>query len=185
MAINYPEGTQDFPAGIVQVKPYMTNGVTSISSSGYIWGGGNNGASAVNGRITITPRDTSNRIMVVANLFFGKCNLNGGCKVLINGSDDTTTRWLAYASGAYQGGVTAYRQAWSTSDDSFSIDYSDYAIGSESIIMTTTSSYTLPSSIDIGFYWYENNNGHIQFNRQNVDNGGRAVSSCIIYEVDD
>ena len=185
MAINFPEGTQDFPTGIVQVKPHMTNGVTSISSSGYIWGGGNNGASAVNGRITITPRDTSNRIMVVANLFFGKCNLNGGCKVLINGNDDTTTRWLAYASGAYQGGETAYRQAWSTSDDSFSIDYSDYAIGSESIIMTTTSSYTLPSSIDIGFYWHEHNNGFINFNRQNTDNGGRAVSSCIIYEVDD
>ena len=41
--------------------------------------------------------------MVVANLHFGKCNINGGCKVLINGADDTSTRWLAYASGAYVG----------------------------------------------------------------------------------
>ena len=184
MAINFPEGTQDFPAGIVQVKPYMTNGASSLTSSGYIWGGGNNGASSNNGRITITPRDTSNRIMVVANLHFGRVNNNGGCKVLINGNDDTTTRWIAYASGAYVGSETAYRQAWNAADDSFSVSH-DYGIGSESIIMTTTSSYTLPSSIDIGFYWYEHTTGEIFFNRQVQDNGGRAVASCIIYEVDD
>ena len=184
MAINFPEGTQDFPTGIVQVKPYMTNGVSSLSSSGYIWGGGNNGASAAHGRITITPRDTSNRIMVVATLLFGRCNINGGCKVLINGNDDTSDRWMAEPAGAYQGGETSYRQGWNAADDSFSVSQ-DYGLGAESIIMTTRSSYTLPSSIDIGFYWYEATSGHIDFNRQEEDNGGRAVSSCVLYEVAD
>ena len=45
MAINFPEGTQDFPASIVQVKAHMTNSVGQFGSD-VIYGGGNNGASA-------------------------------------------------------------------------------------------------------------------------------------------
>ena len=184
MAINFPEGTQDHPAGIVQVKMYSTNGATSRTSAGYFWGGGNGGASANNGRITFTPRSTSNRIIVTATLNFSNINVNGGVLCLINGAHDSTTRWIAEPSGAYVGSGSVNRQAWTTADDSWSVKH-DYSIGSESVIMSTTSSYTLPSTIDIGFYWALNSgsSGYLYFNRQAQDNGGRAISSATIYEV--
>ena len=182
MAINFPEGTQDHPAGIVQVKMYSTNGATSRTSTGYFWGGGNGGSGAVNGRITFTPRDTSNRIIVTATLNFSNSNNNGGLKCLINGADDTTTRWIAQPTGAYVGSGTTNRQGFNTADDSWSVKH-DYSIGSEAVIMSTTSSYTLPSTIDIGFYWHLSSSGYMYFNRQAQDNGGRAISSATIYEV--
>lgn len=168
---------------VVQVKMYMTNTATRRTTNGYIWGGGNGGASAAIERITISPVDTSNRIILACSLAFGRANLNGGIKWLINGADDTSTRWMAQASGAYLGGETSYRQAFNTADDGITTTQ-DYTIVHSGVTLITDSSYTLPSTMDFGLYWYENVDGWVNLNRQETDNGGRAVSSVIIYEVE-
>ena len=73
--------------------------------------------------------------------------------------------------------------AWGTPDDDFASG--QYDIGWNTLSLVTQSSYTLPSSIDFEKYWETNdsNAGRMNFNRQNNDNGGRGVSSLVIYKL--
>ena len=178
------DGTCSFGGGegkIVQVKAYMTDHTVNRTSTGYLWGS-SNGTSPVGSRIQYTPVSTSNRLIFHSSLAFGKCNLNGGVKWNINGSSSGSF-WMATTSNSYQGGSAAYTGAFNTADQGLSND-DDYGIGQDCVTLITPSSYTLPSSIDFGLYYYTNASSFVNLNRQNSDNGGRGVSSVVIYEVE-
>lgn len=182
MSINFPEGQQDFPGVVVQVKGYMTSAATQTTTSDYIWGGGNNGADAENGRIQFTPLDTSNQLILISSISLGDSNFNGGLQWRINGSNSNSF-YKANTTNTYAGGSTSYTGAWATPDDGASSNTA-YDIGFNTVSLVTQSSYTLPSSIDFGLYYaMSTNSGEINFNRQDQDNNGRAVSSLVIYEV--
>lgn len=178
------DGTCSFGGGsgkIVQVKAYMSNHTVRLTSSGYLWGS-SNGSSPVGNRIQYTPVSTSNRLILHSSLAFGKSNLNGGVKWNINGSSSASF-WMATTTNAYSGGSASYTGAFNTADQGLSND-DEYGIGQDCVTLITPSSYTLPSSIDFGLYYYTATSSYANLNRQNSDNGGRAVSSVVIYEVE-
>ena len=51
--------------------------------------------------------------------------------------------------------------------------------------LSLISSSTMPSTFYLGFYWHEGSSGHINFNRQENDNGGNAVSGMMVFELED
>ena len=59
----------------------------------------------------------------------------------------------------------------------------DYGIGVNHLSLISSS--TMPSTFYLGFYWYEGGSGHINFNRQENDNGGNAVSGMMVFELED
>lgn len=175
MAIIFPDGTQDFASKIVQVKHFASATKTRITSSNYYWGGQNNG----DGGLEFTMKSTSNKIFVSAAIAMGRCNNNGGIKLLVNGN---TGYWSSNTTVAYTGGSTSYTGAYNTADDSFGVS-GDYGIGT--YYLSLISSSTMPSTFYLGFYWHEAASGHINFNRQENDNGGNAVSGMMVYELED
>ena len=77
---------------VIQTKAYsLSSHVYSNANGGaYLWGGGNGGSGAVNGRIQFTPENTSNRLILMSTLALGQTNVNGGVKWLINGVDTSS-----------------------------------------------------------------------------------------------
>ena len=175
MAINFPDGTQNFSGKVVQVKHYATATKTRVTDSNYFWGGQNSG----DGGLAFTMKNTSNKIFVSAAIAMGRNNTNGGIKLLVSGN---TGYWSSNTTGSYTGGSNAYTGAFNTADDSNGVS-GDYGIGTYHLSLI--SGTTMPSSFFLGFYWYEAASGHINFNRQENDNGGNAVSGMMVYELED
>jgi len=59
MAVNFPEGTQNFPSNIIQVKQTVYTGLFSMSG---------NWATISGLNCVITPKSTSNRIMICCHI---------------------------------------------------------------------------------------------------------------------
>ena len=175
-------GTQNFPGKIIQMKAATSNTEVQLTSSGYFWGSGGSGS----GHITFDMTDTSNKLIVVGSLFFGRCNLNGGIKLIVNGdhNDGSGNRyWSGETSSAFSGGSSSSNGAFLTPDDSLGCSH-EYGIGCVSVIRQ--SAVTMPNgTFYLGWYYYMGGNGEVNFNRQDNDNGGSASSSMIIYEVED
>ena len=137
MAIYFPDGTQDFAGKIVQVKHFATASKTRITSSGYYWGGQNNG----DGGLEFVMKSTSNKIYVSAALAYGRHNVNGGTKLLVSGN---TGYWSSNTTTTYVGGSNAYTGAFNTAEDSHGTS-ADYGIGVNHLSLissSTTVSYT-------------------------------------------
>ena len=175
MAINFSNGQQDFAGKVVQVKHFATANKTRITSSNYFWGGQNNG----DGGLAFTMKDTANKIYVSAALAYGSNNINGGTKLLVSGN---TGYWSSQTTTTYVGGSNAYTGAFNTAEDSHGCS-ADYGIGVNHLSLI--SSTTMPSSFFLGFYCYEGSSGHLNFNRQENDNGGNAVSGMMVMELED
>ena len=175
MAINFSNGQQDFAGKVVQVKHFATAAKTVLTSSGYFWGGQNNG----DGGLEFTMKNTSNKIYIAASLAYGRCNNNGGHKLLVSGN---TGYWSSNTTTAYTGGSNSYTGAYNTADDSLGCD-GEYGIGGYHLSLI--SSTTMPSTFYLGFYWHEAASGELVFNRQDNDNGGNGVSGMLVYELED
>jgi len=175
MSINFSNGQQDFAGKVVQVKHFATANKTRITSSSYYWGGQNNG----DGGLEFVMKNTANKIYVSAALAYGRHNCNGGTKLLVNGN---TGYWSSNTTTTYVGGSNAYTGAFNTGEDSHGTGQ-DYGIGVNHLSLISSS--TMPSTFYLGFYWYEGGSGHINFNRQENDNGGNAVSGMMVMELED
>ena len=175
MSINFSNGQQDFAGKVVQVKHFATASKTRITSSGYYWGGQNNG----DGGLEFVMKSTSNKIYVSAALAYGRHNVNGGTKLLVSGN---TGYWSSNTTTTYTGGSNAYTGAFNTAEDSHGVSQ-DYGIGVNHLSLISSS--TMPSTFYLGFYWHEGSSGHINFNRQENDNGGNAVSGMMVFELED
>jgi len=182
MAVNFATGTQNFPGKIIQMRALTNNTEVQITSSGYVWGSGGSGS----GHITFDMINTSNHLIVVGALMFGRTNLNGGMKLLVNGdhNDGSGNRWWSgETSSTFGGGASQSNGAFLTPDDSMGCSH-DYGIGSVAVIRQSAT--TLPSgTFYLGWYYSCGSSGEVNFNRQDNDNGGSASSSMIIYEVED
>lgn len=180
MAINFANGTQNYPGKIIQVKAYSNNTEVNLTSTGYLWGAGSSS------NITFDMTDTGNKLIIVSMLCLGTNNINGGLKLLVNGdiNDGSSNRyWSGETSSSYVGGGSASNGAFLTPDDSTGCDH-QYGIGTNIVIRHSAT--TMPSgSFNLGWYWYCSSSGEINFNRQDNDNGGSGSSSMIIYEVED
>lgn len=182
MAINFPEGTQDYPSKIVQITHYQLDTVIYFninSGGGYVVGGASSG-------LTISPKSSSNRIIIMGNIAFGNCNINGGLKWLLNGSTllSGTVIWDVVTSSTYIGGSTAYTNGWNTADNSLGCD-GNYGIGPCPINLITKSGLSLPSTCYFSLYGQTGSDTQVYINRQNNNNGGRAVSVLHAIEVED
>ena len=175
MAINFPDGTQNFSGKVVQVKHFATATKTRITNSGYYWGGQSNG----DGGLAFTMKSTSNKIYISAALAYGRLNTNGGTKLLVSGN---TGYWSSQTTTTFAGGSSAYTGAFNTGEDGHGVSQ-DYGIGISHLSLISSS--TMPSTFYLGFYWYEGSSGHINFNRQENDNGGNAVSGMMVMELED
>ena len=175
MSINFADGTQDFAGKVVQVKHFATATKTRITSSAYYWGGQNNG----DGGLEFVMKSTSNKIYVSAALAYGRHNVNGGTKLLVSGN---TGYWSSNTTTTYTGGSNAYTGAFNTAEDGHG-ESTDYGITVNHLSLISSS--TMPSTFYLGFYWYEGSSGHINFNRQENDNGGNAVSGMMVMELED
>jgi hypothetical protein len=176
VSINFPEGTQDFPSKVVQVKHYTTATKTRITSSAYYWGGQNNG----DGGLAFTMKNTSNKIYISAALAYGRLNTNGGTKLLVSGN---TGYWSSQTTTSYSGGSTSYTGGFNTAEDSHGCSQ-DYGIGISHLSLISSS--TMPSTFYLGFYWHlGSSSGFLNFNRQENDNGGNAVSGMMVMELED
>ena len=176
MAINFPDGTQNFSGKVVQVKHFATATKTRITNSGYYWGGQSNG----DGGLAFTMKSTSNKIYISAGLAYGRNNINGGTKLLVSGN---TGYWSSQTTTTYVGGSNAYTGAFNTGEDGHGTGQ-DYGIGISHLSLISSS--TMPSTFYLGFYWHlGSGSGHLNFNRQENDNGGNAVSGMMIMELED
>ena len=175
MAINFSNGQQDFAGKVVQVKHFATANKTQLTSSGYFWGGQSSG----DGGLAFTMKNTSNKIYIAASLAYGRCNNNGGHKLLVSGN---TGYWSSNTTTAYTGGSSSYTGAYNTSDDGLGVS-GEYGIGGYHLSLI--SSTTMTSTFYLGFYWHEAASGNCNFNRQDNDNGGNGVSGMLVYELED
>ncbi len=175
MAIVFPDGTQNFSGHIVQVKHFATASKTRITSSDYYWGG----QTSSDGGLAFTMKDTANKIYISAALAYGRHNINGGTKLLVSGN---TGYWSSNTTTTYTGGSNAYTGGFNTAEDSHGCS-ADHGIGVNHLSLI--SSATMPSTFYLGFYWYEGSSGHVNFNRQENDNGGNAVSGMMVFEIED
>ena len=175
-AIAFSEGvTQHHASKVVQVKHFADNTKVSLSSSGYYWGGNDSSDG-----LAFTMKNTANKIYISAALAYGQNNVNGGTKLLVNGS---TGYWSSTTTTAYTGGSSSYDGAFNTAEDGHGTDQ-QYSIGVNHLSLI--SSATMPSTFYLGFYWYlGGNSGTFYFNRQKNDNGGNAVSGLMVMELED
>ena len=182
MSINFPDGTQDYPSKILQITHYQLDSTVYFninSGGGYIIGGSSSG-------LTISPKSSSNRIMIMGNLAMGENNINGGLKWLLNGSTllGGTYIWDVATGSTYIGGSTAYTNGWNTADNSTGCS-SQYGIGPCPINLITKSGLSLPSTCYFSFYGQTGSDTQVYVNRQRNNNGGRAVSVLHAIEVED
>ena len=183
MAINFPEGTQNYPGKIVKATVHRDTSLFSSSAATYYWGG----QSANDGGLAITCRSTSNLFVVHAMIAYGECNINGGMKLLVNGNHSNNGQyyWGSTTTDAYVGGSTAYTGAYNTADDSLGNTHS-YSIQPTGHVFMSHPSCTFPAST---FYlgWFHQCSGsgaEINVNRQGSNNGGRGVCQMVVYELE-
>ncbi len=174
-AIAFSEGvTQHHASKVVQVKHFANTTKTRLTDSGYYWGGNDSSDG-----LAFTMKNTANKIYISAALAYGSNNINGGTKLLVSGN---TGYWSSNTSTAYAGGSSSYTGAFNTGEDSHGCSAS-YGIGVNHLSLI--SSTTMPSTFYLGFYWNEGSSGHLNFNRQDTDNGGNAVSGMMVMELED
>jgi hypothetical protein len=149
---------------ILQVVQGETRTTVAASATGTLWSG-----------VSITPGSASSKVLILANFAFGSSNLNGGLKILRNGSN-----FMTDLDNAYSGGASAYQGAFNTVDDDFGIAQS-YSIGTYPVVYLDSPSST--SALTYSLYYYQGTAGSVYLNRQNTDNGGRAYSSMTLIEI--
>ena len=175
-AIAFSEGvTQHHASKVVQVKHFANNTKTKLTSSGYYWGGSDSSDG-----LAFTMKSTSNKIYISAAITYGRLNTNGGTKLLVSGN---TGYWSSQTTTTYVGGSNAYTGAFNTGEDGHGTGQ-DYGIGISHLSLISSS--TMPSTFYLGFYWHlGSGSGHLNFNRQENDNGGNAVSGMMVMELED
>ena len=152
------------PAGsVLQVVQGYNNAKVRITTSGYVW---QNAA-------VITPTSASSKILIIAQIMFGRCNVNGGLKLLRNDNP-----FMPNLVSSYLGGTTALTGAFNTVDDSLGVN-DDYSITSYPVMYLDSPNTT--SQLSYGVYFYTNSSGtFVNLNRQEVDNGGSASSTTVL-----
>jgi hypothetical protein len=121
---------------------------------------------------TYTPLNASNKIIVRFCLMVGLSNVNGRTGVRRNGSFIGTQAVSTYAGTV--GGTN-------TAEDSQGANQ-DYSITPTFVEVLDSPNTT--SQITYDYYWELGaGSGFYNLNRQNIDNGGSAVSSITIIEV--
>lgn len=175
MAINFADGsTQNHGSKIVQVKHYVTATQARTNGSGYLWGSSTSNP--------FTMKDNSNKFLLVCNFAFGFSNINGGLKILINGSE-SSSYFNVDCTTASSGGSNAYTGAFNTGNDG-PYGTSDYVICPTSVSFLSTAN--MPSStFYIALYHYTDDNGYANLNRQHADTNSNAVSQMTAYEIED
>jgi hypothetical protein len=149
---------------ILQVVHGETRTPVAATATGTLWSG-----------VSITPGSTSSKILVIGNFCFGANNLNGGLKILRNGST-----FMPDLDNAYVGGASAYGGAFNTADDGTGIDQA-YSMQTYPVFYLDSPNTT--STCTYSLYWYLASSGNVYLNRQNTDNGGRGVSSFTLIEI--
>lgn len=183
MAISFADGsTQNHGSKVVQITHYQFDTViyfSIVSGGGYVVGGSSSG-------LTITPKSSSNRIIIMGNLAMGENNTNGGLKWCLNGSTTLggTSIWDVATGSSYIGGSTAYSNGWNTADNSTGCS-SQYGIGPCPINLITKSGLTLPTTCYFSLYAQTGSDTQVYINRQKTNNGGRGVSVLHALEVED
>ncbi len=183
MAINFADGsTQNHGGKIVQITHYQLDSVIYFninSGGGYVIGGASSG-------LTISPKSSSNRIIIMGNIATSENNINGGLKWLLNGSTllSGTVIWDVVTSSTYIGGSTAYTNGWNTADNSTGCS-SQYGVGPCPINLITKSGLSLPSTCYFSLYAQTGSDTQVYINRQRNNNGGRGVSVLHAIEVED
>ena len=153
------------PIQIVQYYNTTPSSVSSTAGQTYtVWGS-----------LSITPKFSTSKILICISLAFGRVNMNGGMKLLRNGST-----FMPNLDNAYSGGSSAYTGAFNTADDSITTNQ-DYSISPYTLNWMDSPATT--SAVTYSVSWYAGAAGSYTLNRQVTDNGGRAISTCQLIEI--
>ena len=166
MAINFPEGTQNFPCKIVQVISAEKTNTFSTSSNSFV--------DISDLSLSITPKSSSNKVLVMIDIKFG-CSTNGA-EIFLQCRRDSTT--------VYAGANPSNRQeCFFGAEDIHDQFRMDQASANFLDSPSTTSATTYKVRIR------NNNTGHtLYINRTGADtnNGAypRTASSIMVMEVE-
>ena len=183
MAINFADGsTQNHGAKIIQVKDINWNTQTRLTDTGYFFGSSNDATYG------FTPKSSSNKIVCQFNLAFGRANINGGLKILVNGGTDTGGQyfWDTRTTSSYISGYSNYSGGFNTADDSAS-QTGAHGITNCSFTLVKNMSCSWPSTFYLGGYYVRGtSSGDMTLNRaDHSTSSGHSVSNIMIYEVED
>lgn len=107
---------------------------------------------------------------------FGMNNLNGGLKLLRNNNP-----FMPNLDSTYQESPNAQIGAFNTSDDNTGTGQ-DYSIAMYTLCYLDSPNSTSAQQYSV-YYLDADNNGFVNWNRQNTDNGGQACSTMILMEI--
>jgi len=165
MAINFPEGTQNYPCKIIQVVSTPKYNTFSTSSTSF---------TDVSGlSVSITPKSSSNKVLVMVDMKFGS-DTNGA---------EIFARLLRGSTLIYAGNASSREECFFGQEDTEDQFRMDQASANFLDSPNTTSATTYKVQIR------NNNSGHTLFiNRTGADtnNGAypRTASSIIAMEVE-
>lgn len=139
MAVIFPEGTQNLPAGVIQIQQGVKSNANSYSG----------GMTTIGLSVSITPKSSSSKILLLANI--------------VMGTNGTTVAWYfrrnssKIGSGNGAGSRTTLTSKGNTYTTSWNDSISGFYLDSPGT--TSAISYDVVTGSHDGRAWYVNRNG--------------------------